>query len=132
LASGPRQALAGFRVLKLGLNPERSLLHWKLNERSAWMFENGLLEETRALLDAGLSPAAKVLGTLGYQQAVRVLTEGMPLAEAIADCQLRTRRYAKRQMTWFRAEPDVQWLAGFGGAAAVQQQASGLVQAFLG
>jgi tRNA dimethylallyltransferase len=127
----PRQPLEGFRVLKIGLNPERGELYEKLNERTAWMFENGLLAEARALLDAGISPSAKTLGTLGYRQAAKVLTQGLALAEAIADCQTRTRQYAKRQMTWFRAQADVHWLDGFGDEPAVQGEAAALVRAFL-
>ena len=132
LPSAPRQPIEGFRVLKIGLSPDRALLNQRLDQRTAWMFENGLLAETRALLEAGISPAAKAFETLGYKQAVSVLTRGVPLAEAIADCQLRTRRYAKRQMTWFRAEPNVHWLAGFGGEAVVQAEALAQVRAFLG
>jgi len=127
-----RRALQGFRTLKIGLNPERVRLYDKLNQRTAWMFENGLLDETRALLDAGISPSAKALGTLGYRQAVKVLTLGMPLAEAVVDCQMRTRQYAKRQMTWFRGQADVHWLNGFGDEADVQGEAASLSRAFLG
>jgi tRNA dimethylallyltransferase len=127
----PRQALQGFRVLKIGLSPERSRLYEKLNQRAAEMFETGLLAETQGLLDSGVSPKAKALESLGYRQAVKVLTLGMPVAEAIAECQLRTRHYAKRQMTWFRAEPDVHYFNGFGSDAEVQQEAASLVRAFL-
>jgi tRNA dimethylallyltransferase len=95
------------------------------------MFENGLLAETKALLDAGIPPSAKALGTLGYRQAVKALTLGMPVAEAMADCQVRTRQYAKRQMTWFRAQADVHWLDGFGDEAGVQQEAGRLVRTFI-
>jgi tRNA dimethylallyltransferase len=129
--AAPRQALQGFRTLKIGLNPERSRLYDKLNRRTSWMFENGLLTETQALLNTGISPTAKALATLGYRQAVKVLTQGLPVAEAIADCQIRTRQYAKRQMTWFRAEAEVRWLDGFGDDAAVQGQADSMVRAFL-
>jgi tRNA dimethylallyltransferase len=128
----PRQELQGFRVLKIGMNPARGALYEKLNRRSQEMFENGLLAETAALLGDGIPATAKALATLGYRQAVRVLTQGMPLAEAVADCQLRTRHYAKRQITWFRAEPGVHWLAGFGDEEKVQQEAESLVRAFLG
>lgn len=130
-ATAPRQALRGFRVLKIGLNPERGQLYAKVNERTTWMFENGLLAETKALLDAGISPSGKALGTLGYRQAVKVLTAGLPVAEAMADCQVRTRQYAKRQMTWFRAQADIHWLAGFGDDAGVHQEAGRLVRTFL-
>ncbi len=129
--SAPRQALQGFQVLKIALNPERGHLYAKLNERTSWMFENGLLAETKALLDGGISPSAKALGALGYRQAVKVLTAGLPVAEALADCQIRTRQYAKRQMTWFRAQADVHWLNGFGDDAGVHQEAGRLVRTFL-
>jgi tRNA dimethylallyltransferase len=95
------------------------------------MFGNGLLEETRVLLESGVSASAKALGTLGYKQALAVLNEGMGAADAIAECQLRTRHYAKRQITWFRAEKDLRWLNGFGGDEAVQEEAAELVQGFL-
>ena len=130
-APAPRQPIEGFRVLKIGLGPERARLYQKLDQRSVWMFENGLLAETQALLDAGVPAEAKALATLGYRQAVSVLTRGLLVSDAIADCQLRTRRYAKRQMTWFRAEPDIHWLAGFGEEASVQTEAASLVRAFL-
>ena len=127
----PRQGLAGFRFLKIGLNPPRAALYERLNERSRWMFENGLLEETEGLLNRGVPATAKPLTTLGYRQAVSVLTQAMPLEDAIADCQMRTRHYAKRQLTWFRAEPDVCWLTSFGDHEEVIHQAVALVQAFL-
>ncbi len=121
--TGPRQELAGFRALKIGLNPDRAELYAKLNQRAAWMFENGLLAETAALLHSGISPTAKALSTLGYRQAVAVLTEQLTLAAAIADCQRHTRQYAKRQLTWFRAEPEIHWLPGFGDDPQIQQLA---------
>jgi len=129
--TGPRQGLSGFRVLKIGLNPERAALYERLNERSRWMFENGLLEETESLLKRGVPATAKPLSTLGYRQAVSVLTQAIPLEEAIADCQVRTRHYAKRQITWFRSEPDVCWLTGFGDQDEVKHEADERVQAFL-
>ncbi len=78
------------------------------------MFRNGLIEETGALLRAGIEPQSKALHSLGYRQAVKVLEGDISLKDAIRECQTKTRQYAKRQLTWFRAEPDVLWLAGFG------------------
>jgi tRNA dimethylallyltransferase len=130
-ASAPRQALEGFRTLKIGLLPARERLYERLNCRTTWMFKNGLLEETEALLHAGVPADAKALGSLGYRQAVQVLRRGMPLGEAIADCQLRTRHYAKRQLTWFGKEAGVHWLQGFGNDAAVQEEAAALVRSFV-
>jgi tRNA dimethylallyltransferase len=122
-----RQKLQGFRVLKIGLNPDRAALYEKLNRRCQWMFENGLLAETGTLLAQGASPTGKALTTLGYRQAVAVLTQGVSVSDAVADCQLGTRHYAKRQITWFRAEPDVCWLNGFGNEEHIQKQAMSLV-----
>lgn len=119
----PREPLSGFRVLKLGLNPPRTELYERINRRSAEMFENGLLDETRALLDSGVPSSAKSMQTLGYRQSVAVLEAHLTLAEAIQDVQTKTRQYAKRQMTWFRAEKDVDWLSGFGSEPKLQDEA---------
>ena len=127
-----RQGLQGFRLLKIGLMPaERAALYEKLNRRCEWMFGNGLIEETQGLLQSGVPVTARALGTLGYKQAVAVLTGGMSLSEAVAECQLRTRQYAKRQMTWFRAEKDVRWLEGFGGEVHVRDAAMEMVRLHL-
>jgi len=127
----PRDALQGFNVLKLGLAPQRSLLYERLNQRSAHMFKNGLIAETKAILDAGVPPGAKLLQSLGYKQAVNVITNHMDVGEAIQECQTRTRQYAKRQTTWFRREPDVYWLTGFGDEKRIQQEALEITVTFL-
>jgi tRNA dimethylallyltransferase len=127
----PRDALSGVGILKLGLAPERSLLYQHLDERSASLFANGLLSETRAHLDLGYSPEAKPLQSLGYKQAIRVLTGDLSTEEAIRECQTRTRQYAKRQMTWFRRERGVHWLAGFGSEQHVRSMAAQLANTFL-
>jgi tRNA dimethylallyltransferase len=126
----PRDSLRGFDVLKLGLAPQRALLYEHLNQRSAHMFENGLIAETRAILDAGFSPAAKPLQSLGYKQALNVITNHMDIREAIQECQTKTRQYAKRQITWFHREPDVNWLPGFGDDNQIQQQALEIIDEF--
>jgi tRNA dimethylallyltransferase len=126
-----RQALAGAAVLKLGLAPDRSSLYKRLDERCAWMFANGLISETRALLESGVAPDSKPLSSLGYRQAVKHLTGSLTADEAVRECQTRTRQYAKRQLTWFRAEANVQWLQGFGAENPVQKQAMELTKALL-
>jgi tRNA dimethylallyltransferase len=78
------------------------------------MFAAGLLQETRALL-ACYGPI-KALDSLGYRQAVSVLLKGISEKVAIAEAQQGHRNYAKRQMTWFRREPAVHWIEGFGNA----------------
>jgi tRNA dimethylallyltransferase len=118
-----RQALEGYSVIKIGLAPDRTALCTRLNQRCARMFESGLLEETEALLAEGVRPATKSLQSLGYKQAVAYLTGGMTLEAAIEECQVKTRQYAKRQMTWFRAGKDVYWLSGFGSDEAIKRQA---------
>lgn len=127
----PRQPLTGFRVLKLALNPDRLALYARLNQRCEDMFANGLLEETRQLLASGVPSNAKALQSLGYKQAMQVLETGMPRELAIRDCQTKTRQYAKRQMTWFRAESGVEWLNGFGADPAIQAAALARVREFL-
>ena len=127
----PRDSLRGFAILKLGLSPERALLYRRLDERSARMFRAGLLAETKAILDAGYSPCCKPLQSLGYKQAVNVVTGKTPLADAIVECQIKTRQYAKRQMTWFRADSTIRWLGGFGDDQNIQRQALELMQEFV-
>lgn len=127
--SRPREALLGVSVLKIGLAPDRKLLYQRLNERAAWMFHNGLLEETERLLRS--RPEAKPLQSLGYRQAVKVLRGRMEIEQAIAECQTKTRQYAKRQMTWFRKETGVHWLRGFGSDPAIQDEAIARLAEFL-
>lgn len=129
--SQPREALCGFVVLKLGLKPERTELYRKLDERSEAIFRSGLLEETRGLLDAGFSSECKALQSLGYKQAVRVLGGELTREAAIRELQTKTRQYAKRQMTWFRSEAEVEWLRGFGNEEHIQSQALRLSSDFL-
>ncbi len=127
----PRAPLNGFSVLKIGLNPDRASLYERLNLRSRALFDAGLLEETQAQLDAGIPPTAKGLQSLGYKQALAVMEGRMSREEAISDVQIKTRQYAKRQMTWFRRERDVQWLEGFGEDREIQKRALTLVDHFL-
>ena len=129
--SQPRIPLEGFRVLKLGLNPERALLHCRINERAERMFSAGLIDETRALLASGVPASAKALQSLGYKQALQFIKGQTTIRQAIEECQTRTRQYAKRQLTWFRAEPNVTWLTGFGCDPPIKEQADSAVRAFL-
>lgn len=107
-----RDPLTGFRLLRIGLSPPRALLYERLNRRCAEMFAAGLVEETRGLL-VRYGPV-KALDSLGYRQARAVLSGEMSEGAAIAAAQQGHRNYAKRQMTWFRREPDVRWIEGFG------------------
>jgi tRNA dimethylallyltransferase len=119
-ASG-RAALRGFRVLKIGLNPDRQQLARRINTRVENMFASGLLEETRAMASRPGRGRIKPLGALGYLQAGALLRGEVSREEAIRVTQAATRQYAKRQMTWFRRETGVEWFAGFGDDAEIQR-----------
>jgi tRNA dimethylallyltransferase len=123
-----RAPLTGFRPVKLGLDPPRELLYARLNTRAAAIFEHGLVDEVRHLLAAGVSRGAKPFESLGYKQALQVVEGNLALEQALESTQAETRRYAKRQITWFRKEHGVHWLAGFGGDPRVQAEAIAIVQ----
>ncbi len=124
-----KDPLTGFRLLRIGLNPAREALYEGLNTRCAAMFAAGLLRETKALL-ACYGPI-RALDSLGYRQAVSVLLKGVSEKVAVAEAQQGHRNYAKRQMTWFRREPDVHWIEGFGDAEDVLLKVGELVGAAL-
>jgi len=109
-----RTGLHGFRVLKAGLSPERQQLAPRINARVERMFREGLLDEARGMLERPDAAGIKSLGALGYRQACAVLRGEVGREEAVREAQSATRRYAKRQMTWFRREPGVEWFEGFG------------------
>lgn len=122
-----RDRLQGFRVLQMGLNPPRVALYERINERAGRMFDEGLLEETATARER-YGDACRALGALGYAQAVAMLGGEMTRAEAIAAAQQGHRNYAKRQMTWFRRDKQIEWLAGFGDDADVQARAAEMVK----
>lgn len=98
-----------FAALKVGLNWPRPALYARIDARVIAMVNEGLLEEVKALLAGGHSPALRSLQTVGYREALAHLAGGLGLEEMIALIQRNTRRFAKRQMTWFRAERDIRW-----------------------
>ena len=122
-----RDPLRGFRILRIGLDPEREALYQRINERARSMFLHGLLEETRVLRER-YGDSARPLSSLGYKQAGQHLSGELSLDQAIAAAQQGHRNYAKRQMTWFRREPDVRWVRGFGSEAHVQEEALALIR----
>jgi tRNA dimethylallyltransferase len=97
-------------ALKLCLEVDRGQLYSRINERSAAMVEAGLTEETETLLAKGYSPDLKPMKAIGYRHMVKYLHGDWSLAEAIHNLQRDTRRYAKRQLTWFKADPEVIWI----------------------
>lgn len=120
--------LEGYRITKIGLNPRRAQLYERINERCEQMFRKGLVEEVRGLLARGYDRGAKALESIGYRQSMDLL-EGRLESEqhALADVQMQTRRYAKRQMTWFRKDAEIQWLQGFGDDPEIQLRALHLI-----
>lgn len=99
-----------FRELKICLQIDRKHLYHRINERCSLMMENGLVAETEALLKNGYTPDLKPLKSIGYRHVIRYLQGDWVLEEAVKKLQADTRRYAKRQLTWFRADPAVLWM----------------------
>jgi tRNA dimethylallyltransferase len=89
------------------------------------MFASGLIDETRGLLER-FGPV-KALDSLGYRQALGALRESFSVDEAVSAAQQGHRNYAKRQLTWFRREPQVHWIEGFGDDAETVRMATELV-----
>ena len=121
-----RDPLRGFRILRLGLDPDRQALYDRINLRAQQMFEAGLFEETQRLLEK-YGKAVGPLSSLGYKQAVQFLGGELTRDQALQAAQQAHRNYAKRQMTWFRREPEVTWLTGFGDDVEIQQTAAARV-----
>jgi tRNA dimethylallyltransferase len=114
------EPLIGYRILRLGLAPDRAALYSRIDARAAAMFERGLVAETEALI-AKYGGERRVFDALGYRQARQLLAGELTEAQAIETAQRGHRNYAKRQFTWFRREPEVRWRAGFGDDPAIQQ-----------
>ena len=125
-----RDPLRGFRMVRIGLDPDREALYRSINRRAQQMFEIGLLDETRRLRER-YGAAARPLTSLGYKQAVQLLQGEITREQALQAAQQAHRNYAKRQMTWFRREPAVNWLHGFGDDPQIQAAAGECVAAAL-
>jgi tRNA dimethylallyltransferase len=124
-----RKALQGWRAVKIGLLPAREALYARVHERTDAMLARGWMQEVRDLLESGVPESAKAFDFIGYRELRKVLREEMPLQDARGAIQQATRRYAKRQMTWFRREKGVHWLAGFGDDPAIQNNALEIIRA---
>jgi len=126
-----RDALGGYETLKIGLDPPRDRLYEKLDRRTRQMFETGLVEEVRSILCRGFAATVKPFESHGYRQAIQFLNGELKLEEAIFYAQRNTRRYAKRQMTWFRQEAGIEWFSGFGDDTRIQRAVLERVREFL-
>jgi tRNA dimethylallyltransferase len=104
--SGERQARP-FKVVKVGLEIPRQQLYDRINHRVDVMIANGLVEEVERLLPY---KDLNALQTVGYRELFRFFDGEISLSQAIADIKTNTRHYAKRQMTWFKKDPEIRWL----------------------
>ena len=102
------------RLRILVLNPTRQELYDRINERTEQHFAAGLVAEVQDLLAQGVPPNSNALGAHGYRRVVEYLQGKRDLGSAIEQTKVDVRRYSKRQLTWFRREPGVEWLSGFG------------------
>jgi len=125
-----RDRLEGYRILRLGLNPQRARLYERINLRAAAMFDRGLIEETSRLIER-YGRDCRALTSLGYAQAAAVLAGEMAREEAVNQAQQGHRNYAKRQMTWFRRDTEMHWLEGLGSDELVIDEALRQVERFL-
>lgn len=119
-----RDPLTGFRITQIGLNPPREALYERINLRCRMMFESGLVTETAHLLREYAASAAAPnlpINSLGYKQAAAVVRGEMTEADAVAATQQGHRNYAKRQLTWFRRDPNIKWFEGFGDAPEIER-----------
>ena len=116
------------RMRIIALNQPRTELYARINERTEKHFADGLVNEVDRLLNQGVPADSNALGSHGYRRVVEYLSGRRDLESAIEQTKLDVRHYAKRQLTWFRHEPDVEWLEGFGDDTAVQARAVALLR----
>ena len=117
------RGLEGYSVIKLGLDPDRAALQQRLETRTRSMFAHGLIEEVQGLLARGCTGNEKPFEALGYKQALLHLRGALTLEQAVESTIVETRQYAKRQRTWFRRDPEIHWLLGFGDDPQIITQA---------
>jgi tRNA dimethylallyltransferase len=126
-----RDSLDDFRILKIGLFPDRAQLYQRLESRMEVMFATGLIEETASILAQGYAPSCKPFESIGYKQALQTIQGELSPRDALFYAKRDTRRYAKRQMTWFRQERGIEVFAGFGDDAEVVEKIVERARGFL-
>ena len=122
LKDKPEPPAVAARLRVFALSPPREELYRRINARAEAHFRAGLVEEVRELLARGVPAASSAMGAHGYRRVVEYLRGRRTLESAVEQTKLDVRHYAKRQMTWFRREPDVEWVEGFGEDARVQEE----------
>jgi tRNA dimethylallyltransferase len=126
-----RRALQGYVALKIGLNPDRQALYEHIEGRVRLMLNHGWSEEVAALIAEGAPKTAKPFEFIGYRELRAQAEAGQLLSNAVEAIAQATRRYAKRQLTWFRRESGVRWFAGFGDSAETFSAALAYVEPLL-
>jgi tRNA dimethylallyltransferase len=110
---GERSGAASEKTIFIGLNPPRDELHGRIERRFDLMMERGFLEEVRLLRESGYGPELGSMKSIGYRELNMHLDGKLPLDEAVRAAKLETKRYAKRQMTWFRRNGRITWFEDF-------------------
>ena len=132
LKADPRQPLEGFTICTVGLDPPREECNRRIDERVVRMFEAGLVDEVRGLLNRGVPANAKPLGAIGYRHVLSNLHTRGSWDDTIQMVQRDTRRYAKRQLTWFRRQASTMWFGGPGDNTTIKEEVRRRINLFLG
>jgi tRNA dimethylallyltransferase len=122
-----REALQGYAITKIGLAPPRPALYARIHQRIDAMVAAGWIDEVRHLIESGVPESAKAFQFIGYSQWRDFLAGTLSKSAALEEIQKATRHFAKRQQTWFRREPNVHWLEGFGDDAAIVRAAEKII-----
>jgi len=126
----PRDAFRGYRWLKIGIDVPREQLYQRINQRVEEMFQAGFLEEVRGLLER-FPRSSHAFKAIGYRQIAEHLDGQLSLEQAVEETKKQSRHYAKRQLTWFRADPSILWLDGRLDPNELQIRAAALIAEFL-
>lgn len=126
----PRDALEGFRWLKIGIHIPRDQLYQRIDRRAEEMFQHGFLEEVEQLMKR-FPKDSNAFKAIGYRQALEYFNGTLTLAQTIEETKKQSRRYAKRQLTWFRADPEIAWLDSGMDLTELQAKAANLIEEFL-
>ena len=126
----PRDALEGYRWLKIGIRVPREQLYQRIDQRAEEMFHSGFLEEVQQLMNR-FPVECHAFKAIGYRQAIEYFEGKLTLEQTIEETKKQSRHYAKRQLTWFRSDPDITWLESGADLPALQTKATDLIADFL-
>jgi len=126
----PRDVFKGYRWLKLGIEIPRVLLYPRIDQRVEEMFQGGFPEEVRGLLEK-FPRDSQAFKAIGYRQIAEYIDGKLSYQQAVEETKMESRRYAKRQLTWFRSDPAIVWLDGQVDSEELQNRASVMIGRFL-